>query len=700
MISSDQIKRITGGSVTPTATASTASSMGKAWLQVMQSAESIEPWGGNWARRDSQLRNFVTTEPFVLSSIHSIAATRAAFSWHIDGPPRTAKQVSEMLHRSEKGDGWVIMMLKLVFDVLTQDNGGFLEIVREDNRNYRSKVLGLLHLDSAKCVRTADPLKPVIYVRDDGEPVVLNWWQVITFEDMPHPADSAKGRQLSFLSRVLKGAEIIREITKYKHEKVSGRFSRALHLVGGVAKGEIDRVKNQANMDADNAGLSSYMEPIIMAALDPNATVSHVRLDLASLPDGFDEETSLTWYITLIALASGGDFQDFAPLPGGNLGTASQSEILHRKSSQRGHAMWVKQLEHKFRLYGVIPANITFAFGERDAVEEAQRSAIEEARARTRAARIQSGEITLQVARQIASDDGDLKPEYLAVMSETDVTPSVSLTDTSAVEQIDMHMPNGDGDETSIPLSIADVVAQKFVHTIAAHPVQAVSPIPDNKLLTFFQSLREAIHTGRKEVTIGTDSSWMHFMLTAAAQKSGIAPTALRLRLPDNFHIKVRANDAVSSDGVKLVKHSVKEVLPLEVRKSAGIFCYKSGGASETFIYLPFRRWVPVRKQYATNGFVGNPSGLQADFQELQQQAKKQLEDATTTTRMLGILTSAVFYAYELGSEEAVTKENTEAVNILRGLIRPYLKNNFTTMMPMVSYTLGQAKLAGSRQRL
>ena len=530
----------------------------------------IEPWGANWVRRDRQLREFINIEPFLKATIFNIAVSRAALPWEIDGPPRTARRVQEAL----LGSDWIPTIMKTAFDVLTQDNAGFIEIVRDKPLRGRppetGPLLGVVHLSADRCIRTGNPMYPVLYIDDNNEIKKLPWWRVMTIEEMPHPSDDYRGRQICFVSRVLEGARVISEVQKYKEEKVSGRFSKALHLVGGVAQHELDNAKVIAQLEADNAGLHRYMEPIMMASLDPNAQVSHVQIDLASLPDNFDEDTLMKWYITLLALASGGDFQDLAPLPGGNLGTASQSETLDRKSRTRGAQMWIKLIEQKMRLHNVLPANVSFRYKPQDALAELEQANLRTIRANARKIMLESQQITPEVARLMAVDDGDLKNEYLAMMGDSE-QPSVTVDDNAAEESPEVNVVI---DEAEPPNPVVAAKAAKYMtKMVRTSRVNAVAPLPEEKLLIFEQALRNNLKCG----TIGTDAGWMTAQLIDAAVEAGIPPISIRHRLKDE-HMLTVGNETITR-GTDVIYRVPSVVVAEKSTKTSGecIVCGEDG---------------------------------------------------------------------------------------------------------------------------
>lgn len=394
------------------------------WYLAAQ-ADTFPRWGQNYRSRDYELRRFWPTESIFASALGSVVQRYAAFGWQLEGPARIANMVSNILHSSEDGKGWIPFITKVLLDLFTQDNGAFAGLSRVDNENPASPVVNMYHLDSAKCFRTGNPITPVYYWDRLGKTHALKWWQVITFEEMPCPIEEYRNQQYCVLTRMLTAAQILRDIAVYKQEKLSGRFHRSIHLVSGVHKRNVDDAIAAQRSESDGMGLTRYLQPLIVAALDPNARITHEQIDLASLPDGFDEDLSMRWYINQLALAFGADYQDFAPLPGGNLGTSQQSEVLHLKSQGKGAALFMRSVEQIFNRHGIMPRNVKFSFGEQDVAENKERAQAKMIRSQDRAMRIASGEITAEVARQEAVDIGDMPASYLTMFNQEDTTGDI-----------------------------------------------------------------------------------------------------------------------------------------------------------------------------------------------------------------------------------------------------------------------------------
>lgn len=125
--------------------------LGNLMLWVGGQADEIETWGRNVKRRDRQLREFVPTENVFASALGTIVARNAAFDFSVEGPPRTASRVHDILENANNGKGWVDFVSKVSYDLYTQDSGAFFEIVR-DGDSEAAPLVGINHLDAARCL--------------------------------------------------------------------------------------------------------------------------------------------------------------------------------------------------------------------------------------------------------------------------------------------------------------------------------------------------------------------------------------------------------------------------------------------------------------------------------------------------------------------------------------------------------------------
>lgn len=349
-------------------------------LDLFSVGQRIAPWGTGYKIRDRQLRDFWPTEPYLAGSIFSVAIRNANYEWEIKGPDeKVVNALTDMLNGSitNMNFGWQEFMKATTQEQLSQDNGFFWELIRDPGIDVASRfkdenapVIGLAHLDSNRCSRTGNPEIPVIYTDREERPHKMKWWEIVPMADFSSPIQKMNGIGWSAVSRILKMAQIIHSVETYTDEKISGRHFKQIHFVSGVSRMEIEDIKKTDEEHANNEGLSRYIQPAIYASLDPEKPITTASIDLAALPDNFDFDELMRWYIANIALNVGGDYQDLAPLPSGNIGSASQSEMLSRKSQGKGPANFMEMVENLMRDYGIIPRPYEFKFKVKDLAQE------------------------------------------------------------------------------------------------------------------------------------------------------------------------------------------------------------------------------------------------------------------------------------------------------------------------------------------
>lgn len=475
------------------------------WYMMGPSSDSaFVPWGQNTQLRDRQLRDFITEEHFFASALGIISARNAALTWQITGDEATAEAAAELVNDANHGEGWEAFIVELSNDLLTQDKGAFVEFVRAAN-SPDAAVIGINALDSQRCFLTGNPETPVIYEDRKGELHKMPWYTVVHLLEMPTSKTPAHGGyffrlQYCALTRVLGAAEILKSITTYRSEKVSGRFMRAIHLLSGVDAKAVQDAIARENINADNAGATRYMAPAMVGNVDPAATVSHETIELASLPDGFSETEAITSYITILAMGFLTDYQEFAPLASGNLGTSTQSEVLHKKSRGKGVGLFKKLLERLMNLRGALPGNVTFEFTEDDIEADKQIADTEQVRAETRKIRIESGEIDALAARQLALDSGDLSVEEFEALNLREIDEAAAKEEAAAEAASELGELSGMQFDQSEPPPRGDLTPNVTVGDTSEGAKGPVTVTPEGlivvKEIAFGQALVDELSAG------------------------------------------------------------------------------------------------------------------------------------------------------------------------------------------------------------
>ena len=444
-------------------------------LQIASVADEAPTWPST--ERDKYLDRFWPKEPFLAGAIFSVAARNASHRWELTGPAEQVEWAQQLLVQANFGQGWQDFVMKVTLDLLTQDCGAAIEIIRpararmpdghwfdaiklpdemtgdytwyaysrengqvgpQHELNFQvvdsplDLPIGIAHLDIQRVERTGNPAFPAIYTDVKGKQHLMSAHQVVLLSEMPSPREARLGWGYSAVTRALRLAQVIRDMEIYKHEKISGRFARAIHLTN-IDAGVIQDAVDQAEDNADNIGLIRYSQPIVAATLDPNARPGLETIELATMPDGFDEESSLRWYVAGLALDLGVDYGFLAPLPGNRLGTGTQAEAAERQAKGKSSRLFINQMEYTLNWCGVLPRNVTFKFAVPDPYEESERDRAYARRARARSTQVSSGEITAQVAAQLAADRGDLDPQYLEMMGLADLTPIITASGSDVV---------------------------------------------------------------------------------------------------------------------------------------------------------------------------------------------------------------------------------------------------------------------------
>lgn len=389
---------------------------------IAQVADELPGWGTNILRRDQMLREFVPREPILGGAISTIVARNAAMEWDLNGPKATVSRCHDILHNANFGQGWLDFIGKYSWDLYTQDKGAFVEIIREGDSE-DAPVLGIANLDSQRCWHTGDPEKPVWYYDKKGTVHKLKWYQCWTSSEMPMPHENLYGLQFCAVSRIFNAAQTQQAYNQYAYEKATGRHNRAMHVIQGVTSGEVKAALAQTQAAADQRGLTRYIQPTVVASLSPEARVQATTIELSSLPDNFNSLTEFQRYVAIVAMCFLTDYLELAPLPGGNLGTATQAETMERKSHAKGAQLFRKITTHMMNFSGMLPKNVEFGYNIADPDGDKRDEALALQRTQRRGAMIANGEIDANIARQMAVDDGDIPQEIFDKMATvTDVT--------------------------------------------------------------------------------------------------------------------------------------------------------------------------------------------------------------------------------------------------------------------------------------
>lgn len=374
----------------------------------------LYPW---WSpSRDIQLRHFWKKSDHIAGAVYTMEAKMSAIPMRIVARDesireyvREADQATEaLIAGAQFGDGWATFYEKWTEDLLTQDNGAFAEIIgagRPDGPIV-GKPVTVRHLDSAKCQRTGHPVYPVLYTAADGKMYKLHYTRVIHKSQMSSTIEEMYGVGFCAVSRAVNIAQNLIDILIYKQEKLGSRPNRAIMVTkGGLAPENIADAFEIVDSQMDSQNLSRYSAIAVVGEAGlPEAGLEMV--DLAKLPEGFDERTAIELGMASVAVAFGMDVRELFPaLQTG--ATRADALIQHLKQRGKGPGQIIQITETLFNAK-YLPPRLQMIFDFQDDEEDRQAAETKEVRARRWGTAIKSTALDNHTARRQMLEVGDL----------------------------------------------------------------------------------------------------------------------------------------------------------------------------------------------------------------------------------------------------------------------------------------------------
>lgn len=398
---------------------------GYAILRWLGDANSIvPPW---WSKeRDLRLRSFWKSGDHIAGAVYSVTTRIETLPFQIlpkdesiRSHVRQADQVETMLQQySDFGQGWQQCMSKFIQDYLTLDNGAFLEVIGagQPDGPIQGLPVGIAHLDSWRCTRTSDPEFPVIFQDVDGKRYKFHYSRVIYRSQLPSPDRQMYGVGFCAVSRAIYNAQNLIDMAVYKQEKMGSRPPRQMLVGSNISAQKILEAFVLANTQMDNQGLGRFSKTVVIGRGDGDAKVD--QIDLAGVPDGFDEETATTLAMFSIALAFGVDARELWPASSSGA-TKADAMVQHLKARGKGlgeiQKMITQEINHK-----VLPPHLEIYFDAQDDEEDQVQTEIQDKRADTRSKNLNAGTITIRVARLQMLENGEISQEQFEDMELED----------------------------------------------------------------------------------------------------------------------------------------------------------------------------------------------------------------------------------------------------------------------------------------
>ena len=370
----------------------------------------LSPW---WSRtRDAELGRFWKEVNHLSLAVYNAQSKLVSIPFEIvaknplnDSHVNQAEELSFLLTSGGQfGETWGVAYARFVEDLLTQDNGGFMEIIGGGNPMgpIQGMPTSIRHLDAQRCTRRADPIYPVRYLGDDNKRYLLHWTRVIYMSQMSSSRTDMNGVGVCAVSRSADVAQTLLDMVHYKQERLGSRPANTMLVGKGVTGEQLMEAFYTVEQESNNAGQSRYSKMVAIGSENPDISVE--RVDLNHM-DPFDEETSTTLGMYAIAAAFGMDAGELWPDSSG--GSKGDTALKRTRSRGKFPAQTTAAVAAQFN-YKVMPPHLKMRFDFKDDEEDQQRAMIRDIRGRNRQREISSGTVDVTTARQVMYDDGDL----------------------------------------------------------------------------------------------------------------------------------------------------------------------------------------------------------------------------------------------------------------------------------------------------
>ena len=401
---------------------------------LVRAGDLISPW---WSpRRDSELQSFWKTSNHLAGAVYAMRSKISTINFKVipkdasvQSQSRAALEREQVIMETpEYGRGWLEFISKFVGSLVVNDNGAFAEIIGRGNP--AGPIIGapisFANLDSSRCFRTSNPIWPVIYQDTDGKRYKLHYTRVMFASQMPSPIVEMNGVGFSAVSRAIDAAQFLIDMNTFNREKMGSRPPRIM-LIGkkGISAKEIfNAFANAEEMD-DSLGLSRFRRMVAIAPKEGRGEIDLDTIDLASVPDGFNEQESTTLGMFVIALAFGIDAREIWPATASGA-TKADAMLSHLKARGKGPGQIMQTIERQLN-QKFLPDTLTFHFDFQDDEQDAMQAEIRDMRSQRHDRDVEAGIVTVRTAREQMLSDGDLTPPQFESM-----------------ELIDGRLPSGD----------------------------------------------------------------------------------------------------------------------------------------------------------------------------------------------------------------------------------------------------------------
>lgn len=369
----------------------------------------------------------------------------ASTPYEVTGPagPELSK-ADKMFKGANFGAGWGVYAKIMVLNFLRYDIGAWAEVIAPGNPlgPILGQPTGIATLDPMRVFPTGDPIYPAIYVNQRGEQYLLHHERVIQIVDAPDGSDDKPGWGLSTQSRAVSIIKQVLLMAKYNEAYLDDEPVPSLTLYSNISQDDVNQMWARYEAIRRGDALPAKGKRLELFGLQTDTPVAISEHPFSVAPHNFDYVAWVDLCASAFALVLSVDKQEIWELSRGNMGTSTQSEILHRKSQGRKIAALYSafEREHNNKL---LPADLRFEFAFQDAAEDLERAQVAETQART--VQIISGVLSVQETREYLAMTDETMRQILTddegrvrTLTDQDTEPDVAIADdVGEIEELD-----------------------------------------------------------------------------------------------------------------------------------------------------------------------------------------------------------------------------------------------------------------------
>lgn len=386
--------------------------------------------------RDAWLRTVWPKENHLAGVINSVVDVDKNRGWELVGGRNQVNRFTEVLRNYENGTGWRYGIGQAATAYYTADIGSLVETEREGEGG---PLLNLYNVDPARCLLTGNPVYPLQYHPSIGLP--QNWQPFDYFRaaSMISTDETYNGLGFCALSRCIELTKLMLAVYQHDAEELGARMPRGLLLLQGISQTQWEEALASRDVKKDQLG-HDYFGGVMILAQSGMEQIGANLVALSNLPKGFDLRVFTDLLMYSYALVFGYDPREFWPVAGGQLGTATESEVQSRKATRKGGLDFA--LAYQDQLQRQLPESLHFEFEQSDPAGEIVEAGVQQAQVNIVKSMYESGlmqgspVITREEARQLLANFGVI-PEDWTLAEE-----AAKSTDTQDANKDQQQAPN------------------------------------------------------------------------------------------------------------------------------------------------------------------------------------------------------------------------------------------------------------------